>query len=235
MKKLLFAGFCLLLAGLCACGKTVPPGETTTTKELTMNTIEATDVATEASTLTTTKITNHVEKTFKNEDDEKSYFAKVLNNTDTPFDNTSYGRYAFYDIDGDGMKELLIGIAGQGLVMVYTIQNGVAVEQKEFYVDVASDSGHPPPVLFKNGAIRTGGENWEGVLNYNYYRFEGGELKWQITLRNDFGQYYRNKRDVDPSSGTPITKAEYDRLKKEIEGDGQVVELDWKPLAEYGR
>jgi len=26
-----------------------------------------------------------------------------------------------------------------------------------------------------------------------------------------------------------------DTLQKEFEGDGEVVELDWKPLAEYGR
>jgi hypothetical protein len=34
---------------------------------------------------------------------------------------------------------------------------------------------------------------------------------------------------------TPITQAEFDRVQNEMEGDGQVVELDWKPLAEYGR
>jgi len=31
-----------------------------------------------------------------------------------------------------------------------------------------------------------------------------------------------------------ITKAEFDRVQKEMKGNGQMVEFDWKPLAEYG-
>jgi hypothetical protein len=34
--------------------------------------------------------------------------------------------------------------------------------------------------------------------------------------------------------GTPITKAEYDRAKAEMEGNGQVVEIDWSPWRNGG-
>jgi hypothetical protein len=75
----------------------------------------------------------------------------------------------------------------------------------------------------------------EGVESTFYYRFEGGQLKLQIDLVNAWGDYYQ-AYDIDRVGlGTPITKAEYDRVKAEMEGDGQVVEIDWKPLAEYGR
>jgi hypothetical protein len=32
-----------------------------------------------------------------------------------------------------------------------------------------------------------------------------------------------------------LSPNEFDRVKQEFEDDGQVVEIDWKPLAEYGR
>ena len=73
---------------------------------------------------------------------------------------------------------------------------------------------------------------------------ENGELKYQLglveeefyggTLGDSFNSYYR----INPSNTSKrisIKKREYNRLKKQFEGDGQVVEIDWKPLAEYGR
>ena len=159
-------------------------------------------------------------------------------------DKANYVSYVIYDIDGDGIPELLTGLTGWGLVCVYAIQNGVAVEQKEFFVDIASDSGHPPPVLLENGTIRIGGKDWEGCISYGYYRFENGELKRQIALQDKsetwwvvngdeiFKDDVYTRRDPDGTS-TSITKAEFKRVQKEFEGDGQVVALDWKPLAEY--
>ena len=50
----------------------------------------------------------------------------------------------------------------------------------------------------------------------------------------DTTPYYRID-PRNPSNRIPITEKEYNRLKKEYEGDGKVVEIDWKPLAEYGK
>ncbi|MCL2299140.1 MAG: hypothetical protein FWC27_03210, partial [Firmicutes bacterium] len=63
--------------------------------------------------------------------------------------------------------------------------------------------------------------------------------KCKIMLLDDYspdtdtGECYR--KDGQDDLPKVITKAEFDRLKNEFEGDGQTVELDWKPLAEYGR
>ena len=147
----------------------------------------------------------------------------------------SFGRmyyYAFYDIDGNGTEELLLGIDsgwGKSLYAIYTIKNGGAVQQKQYITDPVSD---PPSLLFQNGTIRSDG-NYDGVLDFSYYCFENSELKFQTLLTNDYGSYYRLYVQYGPSKS--ITKEEFNRVKKEFEGDGQTVELDWKPLAEYGR
>jgi len=146
--------------------------------------------------------------------------------------NVNAYHYVLYDLDGNGTNELLLGFKEWGLVEVYSIQNGVAVRQEESsLLDPAEVS---PPLLFKNGVIRV---NWntDGAPRIAYYRFEDGELKRSTTLIDNFGQYYRYNMYADQFPGASITKAEFNRLQKEFEGDGQVVELDWKPLAEYER
>jgi len=134
--------------------------------------------------------------------------------------------YVYYDIDGDGTEEFLTGWGGS-LERVYSIRNGVAVLQKQYYGDADSPV---PPVLFSNGTIRASSADDYGI-NYAYYRFENGELRLQQILINllDY-EYFRRESDI-----IPITKEDYERLRKEMEGDSQVVELDWKPLTEYGQ
>ena len=141
--------------------------------------------------------------------------------------------YSFYDINGDGIEELLLSTDGSNdnkcLHTVFVIQDGVAVWQEQF---APYPYFSPPPILFKNGTIWSS-SGIEEPFYYSYYRFIGGELKFQTLLKDDYGKYYRMHVQYGPIA--PITKEEFDRLQKEFEGDGQVVELDWKPLAEYGR
>ena len=142
--------------------------------------------------------------------------------------------YTLYDIDGNNTDELLLGVecvsGGIGLGAVYSIQNNVVVKQEEFVADIYYSS--PSDVLFKNGTIRS--ESYDaGELNVAYFCFEDGELKFQTLLLDSRGNYYR--MHVQFGSLAPITKEEYDRLRKEYEGDGQLAALDWKPLEEYGR
>jgi hypothetical protein len=105
------------------------------------------------------------------------------------------------------------------------------MEQKQF----SSDSERSlPPVLYRNGTIWrkcTDDDLWYDI----YYRFENGELKPRISLSTDYdyNEYFRF--DPDFKKRISITKEEYDRTCKEFEGDGQVVALDWRPLAEYAR
>jgi len=162
-----------------------------------------------------------------NKKDPYSYVIKEY------YDLNAYARYyALYDIDGNGTQELLMGVDHWGyigLVAVYIIQNDVAIEQELWWMDE-----QPPNLLFKNGTVRGEGSGNEGILSYGYYRFEAGELKWQISLNINNGEYFK-RYPSDPMKFIPIDEEEYECLKLEFEGDGQIVELDWKPLAEYGR
>jgi len=143
-------------------------------------------------------------------------------------------QYALYDIDGNGTNELLLGTGDSGyadkddlIISIFTIQDGVAVQQRNV----------PSPTLLKNGTIWTGGESGSGIF-HEYYRFEDGSLKLQtgISEYNSIDKDERGRFQSFPDGRRiDITEEEFERVRKEFEGDGQVVELDWKPLAEYGR
>jgi len=144
--------------------------------------------------------------------------------------------YAFYDIDGNGEKECLLGLAiygGIGINYVFTTHNGVAVQQEGLAPLERDLERARPRLLFSNGVIRTEGSDEAGNIGYGYLHFENGELKYWAGLSIQHGEYFRYNPIAKQE--TPITKAEFNHLQKEFEGDGQVVELDWKPLAEYGR
>ena len=68
---------------------------------------------------------------------------------------------------------------------------------------------------------------------FGYYRLENGEIKNKTVIEQN-GKYYDFIIN-GPYPGTLITKEEFGRVRKEFEGDGELVELDWKTLAEYGR
>ena len=157
---------------------------------------------------------------------------------DLLFDESIYAYaryYALNDIDGDGTNELLLGYEAwdgkTNLLLVYAIQNGVAMRQEAFY----TDPEYPvQSVILKNGTIRSSGEN-EGEAFLAYFRFVEGNLEllpgFVAAQANSETEYFL----AEKGEKRPISKAEYDRVQKEMEGDGQVVRLDWKPLAEYGR
>ena len=224
MKKVFVALLCLLLTGLCACGPAATKKESTTT---TIPETEPAEISTPSST------TIKPSKSDPYSDAIKAYVEKI--------GMYGYGKlenqcYVLYDIDGDGTKELLLGNAdedwGTYLNCVYTIQDGVAVKQNQYFSPIPEYST-PPPLLFQNGTIK-GVTDLDGPQLSRYYRFKNGELKFQIALVDGYGKsscsYNQNKWD-----NIPLTVEEMKQIKKEMEGDGQVVELDWKPLAEYGR
>ncbi|MCL2141184.1 MAG: hypothetical protein FWH42_05960 [Dehalococcoidia bacterium] len=225
MKKLITACLCILFVGLCACEPAISrETQTVTTSQ------EAADVTTTWAISDASTPTTQANKT----SDNKPYsdeLNKIIKAHDDHPDGLKNVQYTFYDLDGNGTQELLIGIVAWGLANVYAYQNGVAVRQEEFFIDPAEVS---PPILLKNGAIKLEWDTY-GAPRVAYYRFIDGVLKRQITLLDDFGQYYRYDMYVDQFPGASITKEEFDRVQKEMEGDGQVVELDWKPLAEWGQ
>lgn len=211
MKKLMIVGLCALASLLLfACGGN-PNGN---------------DAPTETTVPLTTAFRFNIDK-----NDPCYHVIKEIEDVDIQL--LRYVYYVYYDIDGDGAEELLTGWGGC-LERVYTIRNGVAVRQEQYFGDAESSI---PPAVFRNGTIRSViTREGEGPYSYYYYRFVDGNLELQIELVDDihYSKYHRiGNGEVWP--GTSITKEEFDQLKQEMEGDGHIVELDWKPLAEYGR
>ena len=173
--------------------------------------------------------------------------------------NYQYTKFALYDIDGDGTQELLlsnwyamwgyrepefeneyesdeIGKTGILFNRFYYISNGKAVEMpvlNGLWDGAAGPTGGRD--LLTNGVIRLYGGS-PNYTSYAYFRYANGELSLLRVLRcfADTGRWLVTW-DGDQSTRTKITEAEFNRLRAEIEGDAQVVEIDWKPLESYGR
>jgi len=175
MKRLSIALLCLILVGLCACGRTMP--EETTTEE------------------TTTGKTSKAEtSTAKIDPSVLELYADAIETYCALPDGTAWkdaDHYFLYDIDGDGIQELLLGMEWGGnthlngepylpdgaifLTDIYAIQDGVAVWQEEFHWSTEPDREYPA-VLLKNGLIRLDIHDWKPdleLLTY-YYCFENG-------------------------------------------------------------
>ena len=249
MKKLITLLLYFLFVGLCACGRVTPPGEKTTTNTTSKTTTieQTTETKPPPTFITTTDPYAYLAKAclnfFETESQDYSQHADILPKdilvnlyTCLEMRTDSILQYALYDIDGNGTKEFLLGgddsFWGKYLLDVFTIQDGAVVHPERLRISLGYYDA--PPSLFENGTIRTEWDN-EGPRYYCYYRFEDGVLKQQEILYEYGFDHFRSSVDNYGPLGTSITKEEFDRLQKEFEGDGQVVELDWKPLAEYGR
>lgn len=145
--------------------------------------------------------------------------------------------YAFYDLDRNGTKELLLGIEIWGNIicpyLVFSIQNGVAAEQTAY---LWFEGGGPAPIVFKTGTIRVEFSDDVGS-RFCYYKMNEGELVSWIDLIVDSSVYdwdsktYRDEYfllDPDADKRISITKKEFERLQKELQGDGAAAKIDWK-------
>ena len=236
MKKMIIALQCLLLVSFCACGQK-SQGEITTATNNPEKTTQETTVKT-STEVTTARMSEPFVSTVKNTTNKTDPYSDFLNADRVKYLSNPYALensyYAFYDIDGNDTLELLEGwktYSGIVLNAVFIIQNGVVMRQEA--LTGWMEEFDSQRLLFKNGTIRTSGYDENGT-GYGYLRFEAGELKYQAGLSIESGKYIR----VYTEGGYErvlITKEEYERVQKEMEGDGQVVELDWRPLAEWGQ
>ncbi|MCL2298700.1 MAG: hypothetical protein FWC27_00960 [Firmicutes bacterium] len=215
MKKAFFITL-MLLVGLCACGRTTPTEETTTAEEK------------------TTRLAAGMDTVFS------SVIEDMLSR---PSGYDTLSDFVLYGTDDEGAKALLVGVENPFSYVseIFTFQNGAA----EQVLSVDYDTGDTYICPLKTGVIQTG--SFSGSVN-SYYRFnENGQFKLILKL-GSYGDD-RGLFRVDPTGGESdfffcfipdgtevhITQEEFERLHDQYEGDGQVVELDWKPLAEYGQ
>lgn len=152
--------------------------------------------------------------------------------------------YSLYDIDGNGIDELLLGDRKritndieaynppQKILIssVYTVENEKVVKQDSsvwWNDDYIWDR-----VLLSNGLIRTTLGDKE-TPSYSYLGFKNGKLKLECAVYYMSDHYFRIYDSIVEEE--EITKEEYERLCRKAEYGTEVVEINWKRIDEYGK
>jgi len=243
MKKLFAVALCPVLCVLCACGSIALPEETATaaqTVEIKTNEGDPFSYVLEAYA--------QVDQDFlyalyePNPPSAEAFSQGFLARPEGVFTNLKIGvavdddlYYAFYDIDGNGTDEMLLGTGRQsdyaGLIGVYATQDGVAVQQP-LPLNWCGDCMYSYPSLRKDGTIWSVYDSWGNEdSSYSYYRFEDGQLKLKMKLilkhQTSLFRYFRN------NTFNPISWKKFERLRKDYWQEAELAEIDWKPLADY--
>ncbi len=247
MKKIICIFISLIIICMSACVNSTNVDETTTLTEQN----STTNTVIQATATPETEYTTVVIKT--SPEDPYSYLIKerydrIIEDYKRPIQTLSNLYYALYDIDGNGIEELLLGeeyvIGGiqnvepgepyeEGVTFfhIYTIQDGVAVEQ-DLRLWWCGETLLERSIL-SNGLVRASGriEN----PSYCYFKFVDGKLEYQESLSTEGGKYAYVYDDNGNEVEKEITKTEFDRLREEIENGAQPVEINWKRIDEYGK
>jgi len=137
--------------------------------------------------------------------------------------------YAFHDTDGNGTIALLLASDSWGITDIFVIQNGIAAQL------VSIDAGEASVAFFLSSGVF-----YHVVLTQDlrretrFYRFEDGALVRFATLIAGVGgeNYYHILADGTEVS---ITRDQFNEISEEYLGNGEFKNLDWRPIAEFGR
>jgi hypothetical protein len=256
MKRLFIILLAVLLLALCACDSPVFPSTPDDTQSLstTQTTTAIASSADEKQTSTevvstTTRISNvtNTRTTATSRADLNfraiAAYNKYIKNRDFSIaylsdDVVNAYYYSLYDVDGNGVDELLLGVNsvnfGKYLCDMCFMQNELV--QQEAILS-GGEYGFYETVIFEDGTIKVA-YNIDGGMVYRYYKLEDENLRQVIalidnTIEEDYPNYSK-KTEMDGSFIT-ITKEEFDRLKTEYDSNGAAVKFTWKPLSEFGK
>ena len=163
--------------------------------------------------------------------------------------NPNEKRYCLYDINSDGIEELIIanvdilggtsiyeeheGITAQytyGILIsqVYTIKDGDAVRANQLIVG----GNAYQTILLDNGIIKIIHRTPRNP-QITYYKMVGDdfEMVGGCLYKNLDNEYFYDGNDEEEK----ITEEEFNRRIAEIEGGAKPVELEWKRLQNYGK
>ena len=254
MKKFLVISMSFIFVVLCSCTRNddlsdIPAMSSSATKsEQQIDVLENTiGIQPEISTVVIKTDPNDLYSYFIKDRYEKIYEAQKSEGSDffTDFDKHALDVFYFiYDIDGNGVDELIMGdwkkitddiddINPPREILissVYTIENGEVVKQDS---SVWWDDEYLwNRELLSNGLIRTTLGDKE-YPSYSYLGFENGKLELKLAVYNMGDRYLRiHDSIVDEEE---ITKEEFERLRDEANGDSEIVEINWKRIDEYGK
>lgn len=159
-----------------------------------------------------------------------NYMCILYNNTGL----TDIG-YAFYDIDGNGTNELLIGLVSQDnrggdVFDIYTL-----IDDKP--VMLAQSGERDMYTLCQNGMISEAGSNSAASSFYKFYEFKSGTSK--LTLKeavvidgqwdSDNPYFYTTTDTTDKSACTAITEDDADGITQKY----TAVKISFTPFDHY--
>lgn len=170
------------------------------------------------------------------------------------FDKHSWDCYYYlYDIDGNGIKELILGdwksvtnnvgdlveFAPTEIMIshICTLKNGEVTKQESFWWQ---NNYLWDTVLLSNGLIRQS-MGFEEYPSYFYFFVENETLKFKFgvcyTQDVNGDRFYSYVAEAEDGKyiEEKITKEEFERLRDEANGDAEVVEINWKRIDEYGK
>ncbi|MBR4766692.1 MAG: hypothetical protein IK085_08015 [Clostridia bacterium] len=183
----------------------------------------------------------------------KNYMSKCVADTRKEYGsvydaNMGKRYYAFYDIDGDGMLELLFAEKDDNragtfsLKQIDTIVNG-KVSLTLFDADIDCSWGNKKAEIFANGVIVCGGRDEDGTCEwYKYSHIRNGVYTPFMYLRHNYLFTDRLKSEsweihlIDNGGKVTerkITKRGFDEEMSKVEIDPVTGKLEWKSYKEF--
>ena len=228
----------VLLLFLCACtAKDLPQSTESPSKQESV----AFSVATTDTHITQSTSESDVLKRETEATDNVNLPTNLSESTSSVFSDIHWYYYEF-DLDGDGVKELLRGLetGNDGKIGIEAIKvnrNGTYVDTGfEGYQGNFEFGGDQLPILFADGTLRTGGRSWDYDHEfYIYWRLNNSEMKIYKEIHyyddGDIDDVRYTLKDIDSDyKEIEITKADFDRIKREMEENKEIVKLDWKQV-----
>ena len=264
MKQITATIIVLALIFLCGCAKNSSQNDVTTTS------VRRTETTNEVSTTATATKPFYTKEIKTDLSDAYSFVVKekcdeIKEAWDTRSEDSSFDRnetfdeftrrfpdvyYFLYDLNGDGIKELLFGgymkigydIEAHNppvkicITDVYTIKNGKAEnidsqsKLSEYFIR--------DRYLLSNGMIVTKLGFFEDSPDYYFLAYEKDQLDFKCYVYHSVegsGDSYSKVVDFNKLyQPQAITKTEYESIYNDLCGNAKPVEIDWKRIDEYG-
>ena len=183
----------------------------------------------------------------------KNYMSKCVADTRKEYGSVydaNMGKlyYAFYDIDGDGMLELLYAEKDEKQSGACSINGIITIVNRKvtltlFDADVDCSWGNKKAEIFANGVIVCGGINEDGTYEwYKYTHIRNGVYTPFMYLRHNYSDADNLKpesweihlfEDDGKVTERRITKRGFDEEMSKVEIDPVTDKLEWKSYKEF--